>query len=165
MASLNKVMIMGRLGQDPEMRYTQSQVAVCTLNVATTEYRTGQDGNRQESTEWHRVVVWRQQAENCGKYLSKGSPVFIEGKLQTRSWDDKDGKKCYTTEIVANGVQFLPTGQSQKTQQTNNQSQPNNNQSQAYNAPQNNMGFPQNSGFDSSMANQQGTASMDDIPF
>lgn len=107
MASLNRVLIIGNLGQDPELRYTPNQVAVATLNVATTDYRPGADGQRQETTEWHRVVVWNKQAENCAKYLAKGRTVFVEGKLQTRSWEDKNGQKRYTTEIVAQNVQFL----------------------------------------------------------
>ncbi len=107
MASLNRVLIIGNLGQDPELRYTPNQVAVATLNVATTESRPGADGQRQEVTEWHRVIVWNKQAENCAKYLAKGRTVFVEGKLQTRSWEDKTGQKRYTTEIVAQNVQFL----------------------------------------------------------
>ncbi|NDE14124.1 single-stranded DNA-binding protein [bacterium] len=107
MASLNRVLIIGNLGQDPELRYTPNQVAVATLSVATTDYRPGADGQRQEVTEWHRVVVWNKQAENCAKYLAKGRTVFVEGKLQTRSWEDKNGQKRYTTEIVAQNVQFL----------------------------------------------------------
>lgn len=108
MSNLNKVFIMGRLGQDPELKYTQNQMAVATLNVATTEYRTGKDGMRQEQTEWHRIVVWNKQAENCQKYLSKGRMVFVEGRLQTRSWDDaQSGQKRYATEIIATSVQFI----------------------------------------------------------
>jgi single-strand DNA-binding protein len=107
MASLNRVVIMGNLGQDPELRYTQNQTPVCTLNVATTDYRTSPDGQRQEFTEWHRVVVWSKQAENCSKYLTKGRTVLVEGRLQTRSWEDKQGQKKYMTEIVANNVQFV----------------------------------------------------------
>lgn len=107
MASFNRVVIMGNLGQDPELRYTQSQTPVCTLNVATTDYRNGPDGQRQEFTDWHRVVVWSKQAENCAKYLSKGRSVLVEGRLQTRSWEDKQGQKRYITEIVANTVQFV----------------------------------------------------------
>ena len=108
--SVNKVMVMGRLGQDPELRYTQNQTAVCSLNVATTEYRM-KDGNKEESTEWHKIVVWGKQAENASKYLAKGRGVFIEGRLQTRSWETDSGEKRYSTEIVANNVQFLPQGQ------------------------------------------------------
>ena len=106
MSSLNRVMIMGRLGQDPELRYTQNQTPIVTLNVATTEFGS-RDGQRQETTEWHRVVVWSKQAENCAKYLAKGRVVFVEGRLQTRSWEDKAGQKRYTTEIIANNVQFV----------------------------------------------------------
>jgi single-strand DNA-binding protein len=108
MASINKVMIMGRLGQDPELRYTPNQVPVCTMNVATTDFRVGPDGQRTESTEWHRVIAWQKTAENCAKYLTKGRGIFVEGRLQTRSWDDKSGQKRYTTEIIATNVQFLP---------------------------------------------------------
>lgn len=118
MASVNKVMVMGRLGQDPELRYTQNQTAVCTLSIATTEYRMGQDGQRQEMTEWHRAVAWGKQAENASKYLAKGRGVFIEGRLQTRSWENQNGQKRYTTEIVANNVQFLPNGGGNNNAQT-----------------------------------------------
>ncbi len=107
MASLNRVTIMGNLGQDPELRFTQSQMAVATLRIATTDYRTAPDGQRQEFTEWHRVVVWGKQAENCSKYLAKGRSVLVEGRLATRAWEDKQGQKRYTTEIVAQNVQFL----------------------------------------------------------
>ena len=110
MASFNRVILIGNLGQDPELRHTQNQTAVCTLNIATTDYRTSPDGQRQEFTEWHRVVVWGRQAENAGKYLSKGRSCMVEGRLQTRSWEDKTGQKRYTTEIVAQNVQFLGGG-------------------------------------------------------
>ncbi len=103
---MNKVIVMGRLGADPEMRYTPNQTAVATLRVATTESWT-KDGQRQEQTEWHRIIVWGRQAENCSKYLSKGRQVLVEGRLQTRAWDDKSGQKRYTTEIVASNVQFV----------------------------------------------------------
>ena len=114
MASVNKAFIMGRLGQDPELRYTQSQMPVTTLNVATSDFKMGKDGSRQEQTEWHRVVVWGKQAENCNKYLKKGRAVFIEGKIQTRSWEDKHGQKRYNTDIVASNVQFMPAGTNQQ---------------------------------------------------
>ena len=104
-------MVMGRLGQDPELRHTQSQMAVCSLNVATTEFKKGADGEREEMTEWHKNVVWGKQAENAAKYLTKGKGVFIEGRLQTRSYENNEGQKIYTTEIVASNVQFLPSGQ------------------------------------------------------
>lgn len=105
--SVNKVMIIGRLGQDPEMKYTPSGAAVCNFSVATSENWTDKSGQKQERTEWHRIVVWGKLAELCNQYLAKGRQAYIEGKLQTRSWDDKDGNKRYTTEILANTVQFL----------------------------------------------------------
>lgn len=103
---MNKVILCGNLGADPELRYTQSQKPVCNLSVATTEYRE-KDGEKQEFTEWSKVVIWGQQAENCSKYLSKGRSVLVEGRLQTRSWENKEGQKQYTTEIVAQNVQFI----------------------------------------------------------
>lgn len=107
MASVNKVIIIGNLGADPEKRVTGSGQTVATLNVATNEKWTDKGGQKQERTEWHRVVVWGAQADNCAQYLSKGKQVYVEGRLQTRQWDDKEGKKRYTTEIVAQRVQFL----------------------------------------------------------
>src|ERR1051325_4567792 len=110
MASINKVIVIGNLGADPELRYTPGGQAVCDLRVATTEQWTDKSGERKEQTEWHRVVVWGKQAENCSQYLSKGRQVYVEGRLRTRQWDDKDGNKRYTTEIVAQTVQFLGGG-------------------------------------------------------
>jgi single-strand DNA-binding protein len=101
MSSLNKAMIIGRLGQDPEVRYTQSNTAVATLNIATNERFKDRNGELQERTEWHRVVAWGRTAEICQEYLKKGSQVYIEGPIQTREWEDKDGQKRYTTEIKA----------------------------------------------------------------
>ncbi|PIR20653.1 MAG: single-stranded DNA-binding protein [Deltaproteobacteria bacterium CG11_big_fil_rev_8_21_14_0_20_47_16] len=109
MASLNRVMLIGNLGADPEVRYTPGGQPVATFNIATTERWTDKGGQKQEKTEWHRIVVWGKQAENCKEYLSKGRPVFIEGRLQTREWNDKEGKKRWTTEVVASLVQFLGT--------------------------------------------------------
>ena len=105
--SLNKVQLIGRLGADPEVKYTPSGAAVCTLSLATTTAYKEKDGKAHETTEWHRVVLWRQQAEAVGKYCHKGSRLYVEGKLATRSWDDKDGVKHYTTEVAADQVQFL----------------------------------------------------------
>lgn len=105
--SVNKVIIIGRLGQEPELKYTPSGAAVCNFSVATSENWTDKNGQRQERTEWHRIVVWGKLAELCNQYLGKGCQAFIEGKLQTRSWDDKDGNKRYTTEVLATTVQFL----------------------------------------------------------
>lgn len=104
---LNKVMIIGRLGRDPELRYTQSGSPVATLNIATDESYTDREGNKVDKTEWHRVVVFQRQAETCSQYLGKGSLVFIEGKLQTRKWQDQQGQDRFTTEIRADRVQFL----------------------------------------------------------
>ena len=105
--SVNKVIILGRLGQDPELRYTPSGAAVCNFSVATSEYWNDKDGERKEKTEWHRVVTWGKTAELCNQYLAKGRQCFLEGRLQTRSWDDKDGQKKYTTEVIAQTVQFV----------------------------------------------------------
>lgn len=107
MSSLNKAMIIGRLGQDPEVRYTQSNTAVATLNVATTERYKDRNGEQQENTEWHRVVAWGRLAEICQEYLKKGSLVYFEGPIQTNEWEDKDGQKRYTTEIKALNMQML----------------------------------------------------------
>ena len=107
MAGLNKVMLIGNLGRDPEIRYTQSGTAVVNFTIATSEqWNDRNSGERQERTEWHRIVVFGKQAEVCEKYLSKGSSIYIEGRLQTRSWE-KDGQTHYTTEIVATNFQFL----------------------------------------------------------
>ncbi|MEQ9265878.1 MAG: single-stranded DNA-binding protein [Balneolaceae bacterium] len=101
MSSLNKVMLIGRLGQDPEVRYTQSNTAVATLNMATSERYKDANGEFKEKTEWHRVVAWGRLAEICQQYLHKGSLIYIEGPLQTRQWEDNQGQKRYTTEVKA----------------------------------------------------------------
>ena len=121
MASVNKAIILGNLGQDPELRYTPSGAAVCTLNIATTDVRNDPNNGRQERTEWHRVVVWNKQAENAAKYLAKGRSVYIEGRIQTRSWEDQNGQKKYSTEIVAQTVQFLGGRDSMSTQSNSQQ--------------------------------------------
>lgn len=105
--SLNKVFLIGRIGRDPEMRYTPSGQPVASFSLATDESYTGKDGQKVEKTEWHRIVVWGKPAEFCGSYLSKGRLVYIEGKLETRKWTDKDGVEKYTTEIKADKVQGL----------------------------------------------------------
>ena len=104
---VNKVILIGNLGRDPELRYTQNGTPVASLNVATSRRWKGQDGQMQEQTEWHKVVVWSRLAELCNEYLSKGSKVYIEGRLQTRKWQDQNGNDRYTTEVVAQDVQFL----------------------------------------------------------
>ena len=108
MSGINKVILIGRLGSDPEIRYTPSGVAVANFSIATSEeWKDKDSGEKKERTEWHRIVAWRRLGEICGEYLSKGKQVYIEGRIQTRSWEDKDGNKKYTTEIVANDIQFL----------------------------------------------------------
>ncbi len=108
MSGINKAILIGRLGSDPEVRYTPSGVAVANFNIATSEEWKDKDtGDKKERTEWHRIVAWSKLGEICGEYLSKGRQVYIEGRIQTRSWEDRDGNKKYTTEIVASDVQFL----------------------------------------------------------
>lgn len=109
MASVNKVILIGNLGADPELKYTPANVPVCNLNVATNETWKDKAGEKQEKTEWHRVTAWRELAELCSKYLTKGRSVYIEGKLSTREWE-KDGVKRYSTDIVADRVVFLGDG-------------------------------------------------------
>lgn len=108
MASINKVIIIGNLGRDPELRYTPSGSAVCNVSIATTRnWKSKDSGERVEETEWHRVVFYDRLAEIAGEYLKKGRPVYVEGRLKTRKWQDKDGKDNYTTEIVAEQMQML----------------------------------------------------------
>jgi len=104
---VNRVFLIGRLGRDPEIRHTTSGSAVANFSVATDERWTDAEGNRQTRTEWHNIVAWRKLAEICGQYLRKGRLVFIEGRIQTREWDDRDGNKRRTTEIVASNMQML----------------------------------------------------------
>lgn len=106
MKSLNKVQLIGNLGKDPELKYTSSGVAVCSFSMATAESWKDAEGNQQEKTEWHNIVAWRKLAEICGEWLKKGRRVYLEGRLQTRSWE-KDGTKHYMTEIVADQMIIL----------------------------------------------------------
>lgn len=169
MASVNRVTILGNLGQDPDLRYTPSGSAVCNFSVATTEAWNDRDGNRQETTEWHRIVVWNKQAENCAKYLAKGRTVYVEGKLQTRSWDDKaTGQKRYATDIVAQTVQFVGGGQARDSYQ-GQQQQSYGQQQGGYSAPAPSSNY-QNQGQSDfgSTGNDFGapsTPNLDDIPF
>ncbi len=108
MASINKVILIGNLGRDPEVRYTPNGAAVCNVSVATTRnWKDKNSGDKVEETEWHRVVFYDRLAEIAGEYLKKGRPVYVEGRLKTRKWQDKDGKDNYTTEIVAEQMQLL----------------------------------------------------------
>src|SRR5512136_2294397 len=107
MGSVNKVILVGNLGRDAEMRYTPGGAAVATLSLATTEVFKDKDGQRQEQTEWHRVVLWGKTAETLSEYLRKGKQIYVEGRLQTRSWDDKEGKKRYATEVKSDRIVLL----------------------------------------------------------
>ncbi len=106
-ASVNKVILIGNLGADPELKYTPNGAAVANLSLATIDTWKDNDGNKQERTEWHRVIIWKKRAEIAAEYLKKGSKVYFEGRLQTRSWEDKDGVKRYTTEVVADNMVML----------------------------------------------------------
>jgi len=105
--SVNKVILVGNLGKNPEMRYTQGGAAVANMTLATTERYTDKSGQKQEQTEWHRIVAFGKLAEICGQYLTKGRQVYFEGRIQTRQWQDQQGQKRYTTEIVATNMQML----------------------------------------------------------
>ena len=117
MASFQKVIILGNLGKDPEVRFTGSGQPVCNFSLATNESWTDKSGQKQERTEWHRIVVWGKSAENCGKYLAKGRQALVEGRLQTREYE-KDGQKHYQTEIVATSVQFIGGGKGERQEQS-----------------------------------------------
>ncbi|HCD53290.1 MAG TPA: single-stranded DNA-binding protein [Balneolaceae bacterium] len=135
MSSLNKVMLIGRLGQDPEVRYTQSNTAVATMSIATSERFKDGNGELQERTEWHRVVAWGRLAEICQQYLNKGSLVYIEGPLQTRQWEDQQGQKRYTTEIKALQMTMLDSRSGSGNQNNGGGAQPQqNNQNQPMNS-------------------------------
>lgn len=108
--SVNKVILIGNLGKDPEVRFTSNGRAVARFPIATSEVWNDTDGNRQERTEWHNIIVWGKQGETCGQYLAKGRQVFVEGSIRSRSFDDKSGNKRYITEIVAQRVRFLGGG-------------------------------------------------------
>ena len=108
--SVNKAILIGNLGKDPEVRFTNNGKAVARFPIATSEVWTDAEGNRQERTEWHNIIVWGKQGETCGQYLAKGRQVFVEGSIRSRSYDDKSGNKRYITEIVAQRVRFLGGG-------------------------------------------------------
>jgi single-strand DNA-binding protein len=107
MASVNKVILIGNLGADPELRYTNTGTAVANFRIATNDQWTDKNGEKQERAEWHNIVAWSKLGEICGKYLKKGRPVYVEGRLQTRQWEDQSGNKRYTTEVVAQVMQML----------------------------------------------------------
>jgi single-strand DNA-binding protein len=146
MAGVNKVILVGNLGKDPEVRHTPQGMAVGNFPLATSESWNDKSGQKQERTEWHRIVVWGKLAELCQRYLTKGRKAYVEGKLQTRAWDDKDGNKRYTTEIVATTVQFLDSASSEKSSYGSQEADP--------------FGAPPDMG-----ASGGGNFSTDDIPF
>lgn len=150
--SVNKVLLLGRLGQDPELKFTPSGQPVCNFSVATSESWTDKNGQKQEKTEWSRIVVWGKLAELCNQYLAKGRQVFIEGKLATRSWEDQQGQKKYATEIVASTVQFIGGNAGA------NATAGNNAQANTQAAPQQNTQAAPQQGYDNNFA-------ADDIPF
>ncbi|MCS6837849.1 MAG: single-stranded DNA-binding protein [Bdellovibrionaceae bacterium] len=120
MSGVNKVILVGRLGGEPEMKTLNPQQTVTRFSVATSETWVDKMGAKQERTEWHRVVTWGKLAETCARYLQKGRLVYVEGRLQTRQWEDANGQKRYTTEIVANTVQFLGAASSDKLAEVSN---------------------------------------------
>lgn len=149
MSGVNKVILVGNLGKDPEVRYLENGTAVANFPIATSESYKDRNGNRVDQTEWHNIVLWRGLAEVAEKYLKKGNQVFIEGKIRTRSWDDKDGNKRYTTEIVGDQMTMLG-GRPSDNQDSGYQSQPQSS------APQVNESNP---------APSQGAQEEDDLPF
>lgn len=120
---LNKVLLIGNLGADPELRYTPGGTQVATFSIATSERWKGQDGKAQEATEWHRIVAWGKLAEICGQYLRKGSRIYLEGKLQTRKWQDREGTERFITEVVARDMKMLDSRNAAPSTQQNNQGQ------------------------------------------
>jgi len=118
MASVNKVILIGRLGKDPDVRYTQSGTAVANFSIATSEeWKDKNTGQKQSKTEWHRIVAWRKLAELCSEYLQKGSEVYVEGSLQTKEWETNDGQKRRTTEVLAHNIQFIIGSRDQQNRQ------------------------------------------------
>jgi single-strand DNA-binding protein len=111
---VNKVILVGNAGKDPEVRYTQSGNAVASFSLATTERRKGTDGNWTDHTEWHNIVAWGKTAETCGQWVKKGTQLYMEGRIQTRKWQDRDGNTRYTTEIVVSQMLLLGKGQGQR---------------------------------------------------
>ena len=150
MAGVNKVILVGNLGKDPELRQTPQGMAVANFPVATSETWNDKEGQKQERTEWHRIVVWGKLGELCSKYLAKGRKAYVEGRLQTRSWDGQDGQKRYTTEVVATAVQFLDSASATRSQDT---------AADPFGAP------PEYSAPESSNSSSSSSSSVDEIPF
>ncbi len=155
---VNKVILLGRLGSDPELRYTQNRTAVCTLKLATNERRKSADGEWAEHTEWHNVVAFGKTAENCNNFLKKGRTVYIDGKIQTRKYQDSDGKDKYWTEIIANTVQFINAGKGEDSNQGGG----------SYSGGGNNNNSSNNSNYSNDVSGSIGESVSfddDDIPF
>ncbi len=121
MSSVNKAILIGHLGKDPEIRHSQSGAAIASFSIATNESWNNKEGQREERTEWHRIVAFGKLAEICGQYLSKGKQIYLEGRLQTRAWEDRDGNKRYTTEIVAREMKMLNSQGGGQGQENDNQ--------------------------------------------
>jgi len=161
MSGVNKVIIVGRLGKDPEIRSTNSGTPVASLSLATSESWVNKEGQKEEKTEWHNVVLWSKLADLAGRYLNKGRQVYIEGKLQTRSWEDQNGMKRYTTEIVANNMQFLDGARANNNEVGGGQFQSNN----SYAKPEPTQQQPSNMEIPSFTNTPQGISSEEDIHF
>ena len=153
MANLNKVTLIGRLGQDPEIRYTQSGNAVANATMATNDYWTDKQGEKQERTEWHSLVFWGKLADLAQSYLKKGSQVYVEGRLQTRDWEDQQGQKHFKTEVVATTIQFLDSRISDI------------DSAQDTTSPKSSSEFSTNADSNSPDSNQEDDYIKDDIPF
>lgn len=163
--AINKVILIGNLGQNPEVRYSPSGQAICNLSIATSEAWTDKNGAKQEKTEWHRVVVFGKLAELCSQYLSKGRQAYIEGKLQTRSWQDKDGQTRYTTEVVAQSVQFLGGNAGAGAGRTQNNDQGAQQNAGGYNANNNNNAGSAAPSYGDSSFQAEPTFTEEDVPF
>lgn len=163
MAGINKVILLGNLGKDPEMRHTPNGVPVCSFPVATSEtYTDRQSGEKRTQTEWHNVVLWRRLAEIAEQYLRKGSQVYIEGKIRTRSWDDENGNKRYTTEVVGDQMQLLGRPQGEDNRPPQQQSQQQYQSQQSYTGGGASSGGSQGGGHSNDLTNDGGA---DDLPF
>ncbi len=175
--AVNKVILIGNLGQNPEIRHTPGGQAICTLSIATNESWTDKNGQKQEKTEWHRVVVFGKLAELCGQYLQKGRQAYIEGKLQTRSWQDKDNQTKYTTEVVAQTIQFLGGNAGAGAGRSSGQEYGSNNNSNQYGGGNDNYGSNQNAApsygggasaapaYNGQNINAEPTFTEEDVPF
>ena len=163
--AINKVILIGNLGQNPEVRYSPSGQAVCNLSIATNEAWTDKNGQKQEKTEWHRAVVFSKLAELCGQYLQKGRQIYLEGKLQPRQWQDKDGQTRYTTEVVAQTIQFLG-GNGAGAGRSNDQSAPSQNYGGGQQAGGNNYSSgPAAPSNDNSNFQAEPSFTEEDVPF